>query len=277
MLHTATPTNPILYGAVEPLLVFPVNWNDTGITAGVKKARILASTTRPALLEFFANIITAFNATTSNILTVGSDIASADQFLAAGDITEGTIGFYPASNANKKYWLIADIDLYIRYNGGALATGTITSDNTAPVTGSTVTIVDPTSGVTETYTFRTALTPAEGEVLINSTADAALLNLIRAINHTGTAGTDYVKAAASVLVTAASSVTSHAFAVTAIKGGVIGNSIKTPAPSTSPNSHMTWGAATLASGTDGSVSAGAGNIFVRVTRIDPKNSSNLGV
>lgn len=277
MQHTATPTNPILYGAVEPLLVFPVNWNDAGITAGVKKARILASTIRPALLEVFANITVAFNAGTTNILTVGSDFVSANQFLAAADITEGTPGFYPASNASKLYWLTADTDFIIRYNGGVQATGTITSDNTAPATGSTVTITDPVSGVLETYTFRTALTPAEGEVLINSTADAALLNLIRAINHSGTAGTDYVKAAASVLVTAATSVTSHAFAVTAIKGGVIGNQIKTPAPSTSPASHMTWGAATLASGTDGAVSAGAGNIFAKVTRIDPKNSSNLGV
>lgn len=277
MLHTSTPTNPILYGAVEPLLVFPVNWNDAGITAGVKKARILASTIRPALLEFFANITVAFNAGTTNILTVGSDFVSANQFLAAADITEGTIGFYPASNANKLFWLTADTDLIIRYNGGVQATGTLTSNNTAPATGSSVVITDPNSGVSETYTFRTALTPAEGEVLINSTADAALLNLIRAINHSGTAGTDYVKAAASVLVTAATSVTSHAFAVTAIKGGVIGNQIKTPVPSTSPASNMTWGAATLASGTDGAVSAGAGNIFVKVTRVDPKNSSNLGV
>lgn len=280
MLHTATPTNPILYGAVEPLLVFPVNWNDANITAGVKKARILASANKPALLEFFANITTPFNATTSNILTVGSDVASANQFLAAGDITEGTAGFYPASNANKLYWLTADTDLIIRYNGGALATGTITSNNTAPVTGSTVKIIDPTSGVTETYTFKTALSSGptvEGEVLINSTADAALLNLIRAINHSGTPGTDYTKAAASVLVTAATSVTSHAFAVTAIRGGVIGNLIQTPVPSTSPATNMTWGASTLASGTDGTVSAGAGNIFVKVTRIDPKNSSNLGV
>lgn len=277
MMHTAVPANPILVGTIAALLTFPVNYNDAGIDTGVRKCRIQASATKPVLLTVFANITTAFNAATTNLLTVGSSYAPADEFLAAADITEGTAGFYPASNASKKYWLTADTDLIIRYNGGVQATGTITSDNTAPVTGSSVVITDPVSGISETYTFRTALTPAEGEVLINTTADAALLNLIRAINHTGTAGTDYVKAAASKLVSAAASVTSHAFAVTALRGGTGGNSISTPVPSTSPASHMTWGASTLGSGTTGSPTAGAGNIFVSVQQIDPKNSSNLGV
>lgn len=63
--------------------------------------------------------------------------------------------------------------------------GILTSNNTTPTAGDTVTIG------AKTYTFRTALTPTEGEVLIAGSADAALLNLIRAINHTGTPNTDY--------------------------------------------------------------------------------------
>lgn len=85
---------------------------------------------------------------------------------------------------------------------------TITSNNVAPANGDTVTIGG------KTYTFRTALTPLEGEVLINVTADAALLNLIRAINHTGTPNTDYKVAAADTNVTADAAVSAaHSFQI----------------------------------------------------------------
>lgn len=97
----------------------------------------------------------------------------------------------------------------------------------------------------KTYTFKSALTPTEGEVLIGADADASLLNLIRAINHTGTPDTDYKCAAAHTQVTADSSVTSHAFAVTAIESGVSGNSVTT----TETSGHLSWGAATLTGGT----------------------------
>lgn len=127
----------------------------------------------------------------------------------------------------------------------AAGTGTLTSDNTAPADGETVTIG------AKVYTFKTALTPAEGEVLINTTADAALLNLIRAINHSGTVGTDYQCAAANTRVTAATSVTSHAFVVTSKgKGTVEAATIAT----TETSAHLAWGAATLAGGTDASAS-----------------------
>jgi hypothetical protein len=89
-----------------------------------------------------------------------------------------------------------------------LGTATITSNNTTPSDGDTVVIGE------KTYTFKTTLTPTEGEVLINGSADAALLNLIRAINHSGTPNTDYKCAAANVTVSAATSVTAHAFLIT---------------------------------------------------------------
>lgn len=131
------------------------------------------------------------------------------------------------------------------------ATGTLTSDNTAPADGDTVTIG------TKVYTFKTSLTPTEGEVLINSTADAALLNLIRAINHTGTPNTDYKCAAANAFVTAASSVTTHAFAITAITAGTGGNSVVT----TETSAHLSFGAVTLTGGlqpvVEGDVKIGA--------------------
>lgn len=125
-------------------------------------------------------------------------------------------------------------------NDDIAATQTLTSDNVNVSDGEQVVI-----GV-KTYTFKTALTPTEGEVLIGLDADASLLNLINAINHTGTPGTDYSCAAANTQVTAASSVTTHTFAVTAIVAGAAGNSIA----STESSAHLSWGATTLTGGAD---------------------------
>lgn len=124
------------------------------------------------------------------------------------------------------------------------ATATLTSDNTTPSDGDTVVV----GGVT--YTFKTALTPTAGQVLINGSADAALLNLIRAINHSGTAGTDYansgVTAVANPIVSAATSVTAHAFLVTALIGGTASMAY----PLASSNAHTTWSSSFLSGGSD---------------------------
>lgn len=119
--------------------------------------------------------------------------------------------------------------------GQTKATATLTSNNTAPSDGDTVMI----GGLT--YTFKTALAAGAGQVLIAGSADAALLNLIRAINHTGTPGTDYVNsgitAVAHPTVSAASSVTAHAFAITALTAGAAGNLIGVAAP---VGTTLTW-------------------------------------
>lgn len=128
--------------------------------------------------------------------------------------------------------------LIVRGSGSVAATGTLTSDNTNVSDGDTVTIG------TKVYTFKTALTPTEGQVLIGADADASLLNLIRAINHSGTPNTDYKCAAQNPDVSAATSVTSHAFAVTARVAGTAGNAIAT----TETSSHLAWGDTVLASG-----------------------------
>lgn len=121
---------------------------------------------------------------------------------------------------------------------GGAAKGTLTSDNTNVANTETVTIGS------KVYTFKTALTPTEGEVLIGADADGSLLNLIRAINHSGTPNTDYKVAAANTQVTAATSVTAHAFVVTAITPGTGGNAIAT----TETSAHLSWGGAVLATG-----------------------------
>ena len=98
------------------------------------------------------------------------------------------------------------------------ATGTLTSNNTNVSNNDTVTIGG------QVYTFKSALTPANGEVLIAGTADLSLTNLAQAINNSGgTPGTDYKVAAASSWVTS-STVAAHVLTFTSISPGIIGNS-----------------------------------------------------
>jgi len=100
----------------------------------------------------------------------------------------------------------------------AYATGIVTSDNTIPTDGDTITIGN------KIYTFKTALTPTEGQVLINASAVAAVTNLIRAINHTGTPNTDYSCAAAHTQVQATVN-TTLITNIIALVSGVAGNAI----------------------------------------------------
>jgi hypothetical protein len=87
---------------------------------------------------------------------------------------------------------------------------TLVSSNVQPSDGNTVTAGG------KVYTFKTTLTPLEGEVLISLVdADHTDLNLISAINHTGTPDTDYSCAAANAVVSAAVGTVAHSVVVTA--------------------------------------------------------------
>jgi len=118
--------------------------------------------------------------------------------------------------------------------------GKITSDATAPSDTDTVTID------TKVYTFKTALTPTEGEVLIGISAATALDNLASAINHTGTADTDYKCAAVHPTVTATTN-TDTTQLVAAKTKGVAGDLIALEEEST----HLIVDAATLGTETPG--------------------------
>ena len=101
------------------------------------------------------------------------------------------------------------------------ATGTLTSNNTNVSDGDTVTIGN------KTYTFKNTIGTTEGNVKIDGggSADASLLNLISAVNHTGTPNTDYYCAAAHTQVSAASSVVSHHVVFTALTATPLGADI----------------------------------------------------
>lgn len=101
---------------------------------------------------------------------------------------------------------------------GVRASQTLTSDNTQVSDGDQVQV----AGVT--YTFRTTVSQPY-DVHIVTDADTSLGNLVKAINASGSAGTDYgVGTVAHPRVTAGN-VTSHATTITAIASGTAGNSL----------------------------------------------------
>lgn len=125
------------------------------------------------------------------------------------------------------------------------ATATLTSDNTNPVAGDTVTINNVT------YRFETTLALAN-DVHIGANADATLVSLGKAVNQNGVVGTDYFTGTvAPTNVTAnAENATNHSITFVA-SPGTAGNAF----PSTETSAHLSFGAATFQGGAaDGSAS-----------------------
>lgn len=98
----------------------------------------------------------------------------------------------------------------------------------------------------KTYTFQTALTDSDGNVLIGATASDSLDNLIAAITLGAGAGTLYATSTtANTFVTAAAGA-GDTMDVTALLGGTGGNAIDT----TETLTNGSWGAAVLENGAD---------------------------
>lgn len=136
---------------------------------------------------------------------------------------------------------VQQADLLVKASGAAVgtvaATGALTSTQNY-ANGETVTIGS------RVYTFKTALTPADGEILVGVDEAHSIANLHHAINNSGgVAGTDYSVTAADPNVTATDD-GSHVVTVTAKVLGTDGNSIA----STTTAAHATWGGATLSGG-----------------------------
>lgn len=123
---------------------------------------------------------------------------------------------------------------------GATATVVLTSDAVIPADGDTVTVGS------QTYTFKTALTPTAGQVLINGSAANALINLKRAVTLTGTPGTDYAAATPSNTSVTATTLTATTLVFEALTIGAAGNSL----PSTEVSAHLSFPTTTLTGGVD---------------------------
>jgi hypothetical protein len=167
-----------------------------------------------------------------------------------------TLGTFPTANNNVAAEVLT-IDLakyadcrYIRAKGTVLAvpaTGVLTSDTTKPDDGDTITIG------TETYTLLDTLSTGPTvpfEVLIGGTAAAALANLKKAINLTGTEGTDYSVGTTQSAFVVAGAVDATTLAVTAVAGSNSGTLYAT----TKSSDSLSWGDTTLSGGTSHSSS-----------------------
>jgi len=132
--------------------------------------------------------------------------------------------------------------------GSTKATGTITSNGTNVSDGDTVTL----DGIV--YTFKTALTPTAGQVLIGASAAASLANLAAAMWGFGTVATTYAAGVTHQSKTQNTAITATVLSIQALRGGTGGNSItlaKSAATLTVSNTTLTGG-----SGSDTTTSLG---------------------
>lgn len=186
------------------------------------------------------------------ILTNSVILAAALAGIIASAITDGDTTHVPSGNAVfDALALKADLTNPAFVSVGlpektpvnaVASTGVLTSGGTNPKDAETVTID------TKVYTFRTALTPTEGEVLIGVNTEASLTNLKNAINHEGTPDTDYKCAAVHPTVTCTASDATTVTVAAKVKG-VSGDAIATS--ETMPDA--AWGETHLESGVNGTV------------------------
>lgn len=173
---------------------------------------------------------------------------SATSYQLAVSSTNTTLSL-PANNGLVLAYNSGTKDCYVRMGTAAsvavvpvsyaAAAGTLTNDGTNITDGDTVTI-DGT-----VYTFQDTLTNVAGHVKKGASNTASMTNLFHAINASGgTVGTDYATACVAHSTVKATNPTGTTVVVTALASGTAGNSIAT----TELSSHLSWGAATLASG-----------------------------
>lgn len=127
------------------------------------------------------------------------------------------------------------------------ATGVLTSADTGAFTAGKLVVAGG-----KTYTFRSTFSTGPtvpNEVKIGANGDACLANLVKAINGSGIAGTDYSVGTVANTQISASEVAAHAVTVTALTIGFPGNLIAT----TTDEAKLSWGAATLIGGVGGSL------------------------
>lgn len=135
------------------------------------------------------------------------------------------------------------------YSAYVAASGLLTAAGT-PSDGDTVTLDNVV------YTFKTTLTGAAFEVLINGSAANALTNLKSAVNTTGVIGTDYGLGTTKHPTTGAGVLTSTTLVFNANTVGAAGNAITT----TETSSNLSFGAGTLSGGVTGNKIVIAGMI-----------------
>lgn len=103
---------------------FAVTYADSGISSGVRVATLPASA---IILGTDVHVTTAFNAVSTNVLTVGGNSSSYNDIIAAGDVDETATGLTQnvKPTGSSLGVIAADRDVYVKYTqtGTAATTG----------------------------------------------------------------------------------------------------------------------------------------------------------
>lgn len=100
------------------------NFNDVGIATGVAFEQYLPRSA--FILRVLTEIVVAFNAVTTNVLTIGTVGAAYNNIVAAGDVNPGAVGVYESTRAlGRSLTSAADVLPVAKYtqSGGAATTG----------------------------------------------------------------------------------------------------------------------------------------------------------
>ena len=89
-----------------------VNWNDAGISSPVAGVIIPQGT---FILRVLCEIVTPFNAATTNVLTLGTN-AGANNIIAAADVDEATAGVYDITRGlGRSLAAAGDVTISVKY------------------------------------------------------------------------------------------------------------------------------------------------------------------
>lgn len=114
-----------------------VNFNDAGIAAGVAFDNPLPQ--NAFILRVLVEIVAVFNATTTNVLTVGTVGATYNNIVAAADINEAVTGVYDVTRGlGRALTAAGDVLPYAQY----------TQTGTAATTGQAVIVIEFEGGWT---------------------------------------------------------------------------------------------------------------------------------
>lgn len=199
-----------------------VNARGINYTAEYTASNAYVDVVGPVSADFAASVTQTLEAGSSGTLTQAEQQAEVVGVTGVG--------------AKSKFRVITGKD-------NAAASSSLTNDGTAPTNGSSVTI----NGTT--YTWKTAIAVA-GDVLIGNTVngDAAMQNLVDAVNYTGVVGVAYLGSAPHATVKAgAYNTTTNVAVFTARTTGTVGNAYAVTVAGTS---HGAWSANPMAGGLD---------------------------
>lgn len=97
-----------------------VNYNDAGISSGNAFAESLPVSA--FILSVTVEIVTAFNAATTNVLTVGTNSTSYNDIVAAADVAEGSTGVTDVTRARgRSLAATAEKPVFVKYTQSGTA------------------------------------------------------------------------------------------------------------------------------------------------------------